>query len=338
MKKLFGIRSDGREAYSYTITGGGLTAEVSDHGATILRLWVPDKKGNLADVILGFDTPDAYDASDTHTGAVVGRSCNRTRRGQFTLNGRTYQLDINNGNNSLHGGFYPYKDRLWTLVRLEENCIAFSLHSPDGDQGFPGNADIRVTYTLESPGTLRITYDAICDQDTVFNLTNHSLFNMAGHDKPEKAMDQILTMPARFFTVADEESIPTGENRDVSGTPMDFRTPKPIGRDIDADYEPLHLQKGYDHNFEMFTDPGIILTDPESGRTMAITTDCPGVHFYAGNYLDGPVGKDGVIYTYRGGVALETQFYPDAVNHPEWPSPVVKAGTPYHSETLYRFS
>ena len=173
MKKLFGIRSDGREAYAYTITGGGLTAEISDHGATILRLWVPDKKGNLADVILGFDTPDAYDASDTHTGAVVGRSCNRTKHGQFTLNGRTYQLDINNGNNSLHGGFHPYKDRLWNLVRLEENCIAFSLHSPDGDQGFPGNADIRVTYTLESPGTLRITYDAICDQDTVFNLTNH---------------------------------------------------------------------------------------------------------------------------------------------------------------------
>ena len=145
-------------------------------------------------------------------------------------------------------------------------------------------------------------------------------------------------MPARFFTVADEESIPTGENRSVEGTPMDFRTPKPIGQDINADYEPLHLQKGYDHNCEMFTDPGIILTDPDSGRTMSITTDCPGVHFYAGNYLNGPVGKDGVIYTYRGGVALETQFYPDAVNHPEWPSPVVKAGKPYHSETKYRFN
>lgn len=337
MKKLLGIRSDGRQAHSYTITGGGLTAEISDHGATILRLWVPDKAGNLADVIVGFDTTDEYDVSTTHTGAVVGRCCNRIKHGRFTLNGRQYQLDINNGSNSLHGGFNPYKNRLWNVVRHEENSIVFALHSPDGDQGFPGNADIRVTYTLESPGTLRVTYDAVCDQDTVFNLTNHAIFNMAGHDKPEKAMDQLLSMPARFFTVSDAESIPTGENRSVEGTPMDFRTPKPIGRDIGEDYEPLHLQRGYDHNFEVFTDPCAILTDPESGRTMAISTDCPGLHFYSGNYLECP-GKDGVSYCHRGGIALETQFYPDAVNHPEWIQPFTKAGVPYHSETKYRFS
>ena len=337
MKKLFGIRSDGRQAHSYTITGGGLTAEISDHGATILRLWVPDKAGNLADVIVGFDTTDEYDVSTTHTGAVVGRCCNRIKHGRFTLNGRQYQLDINNGSNSLHGGFNPYKNRLWNVVRHEESSIVFALHSPDGDQGFPGNADIRVTYTLESPGTLRVTYDAVSDQDTVFNLTNHAIFNMAGHDKPEKAMDQILSMPARFFTVSDAESIPTGENRSVEGTPMDFRTPKPIGRDICEDYEPLRLQRGYDHNFEVFTDPCAILTDPESGRTMAISTDCPGLHFYSGNYLECP-GKDGVSYCHRGGIALETQFYPDAVNHPEWRQPFTKAGTPYHSETKYRFN
>lgn len=337
MKKLFGIRSDGRQAHSYTITGGGLKAEISDHGATILRLWVPDKAGNLADVIVGFDTTDEYDVSTTHTGAVVGRCCNRIKHGRFTLNGRQYQLDINNGSNSLHGGFNPYKNRLWNVVRHEENSIVFALHSPDGDQGFPGNADIRVTYTLESPGTLRVTYDAVCDQDTVFNLTNHAIFNMAGHDKPEKAMDQLLSMPARFFTVSDAESIPTGENRSVEGTPMDFRTPKPIGRDICEDYEPLQLQRGYDHNFEVFTDPCAILTDPESGRTMAISTDCPGLHFYSGNYLECP-GKDGVSYCHRGGIALETQFYPDAVNHPEWIQPFTKAGVPYHSETKYRFN
>lgn len=337
MKKLFGIRSDGRQAYSYTITGGGLTAEISDHGATILRLWVPDKAGNLADVIVGFDTTDEYDVSTTHTGAVVGRCCNRIKHGRFTLNGRQYQLDINNGSNSLHGGFNPYKNRLWDVVRHEESSIVFALHSPDGDQGFPGNADIRVTYTLESPGTLRVTYDAVSDQDTVFNLTNHAIFNMAGHDKPEKAMEQLLSMPARFFTVSDAESIPTGENRSVEGTPMDFRTPKPIGRDIGEDYEPLRLQRGYDHNFEVFTDPCAILTDPESGRTMAISTDCPGLHFYSGNYLECS-GKDGVSYCHRGGIALETQFYPDAVNHPEWIQPFTKAGVPYHSETKYRFS
>ena len=338
MKKPFGVRSDGIQTYVYTITGGGLTAQICDHGATITRLWVPDKEGNLADVILGFDTPDEYTASDTHTGAVVGRSCNRTRNGRFTLEGKTYQLDLNDGNHSLHGGFDPYKNRMWQVVRVETNAITLELHSPDGDQGFPGNATIRVTYTLEAPATLRVTYDAICDKDTVFNLTNHSLFNMAGHDKPEKAMGQILILPARHFTVSDGEYIPTGEVRSVEGTPMDFRAPKPIGRDINADYECIRLQAGYDHNFEIFTDPGAILTDPESGRTMAITTDCPGVHFYAGNFLNDVPGKDGVVYTHRGGVALETQFYPDAVNHPEWASPVVKAGVPYHSETKYKFS
>ena len=338
MKKLFGIRSDGRQAHSYTITGGGLTAEISDHGATILRLWVPDKAGNLADVVLGFNTTDDYDHSTTHACAVVGRNCNRIRKGQFTLNGKTYQLDINNGNNNLHGGFDPYKNRLWTVVRHEENSIVFGLHSPDGDQGFPGNADIRVTYTLEAPGTLRITFDAVCDQDTVFNMTNHAFFNMAGHDKPEKALDQLLTMPARFFTVSNEESVPTGELRPVDGTPMDFRTPKPIGQDIGADYEPLHLQNGYDHNFEVFTDPCAILTDPESGRTLSISTDCPGLHLYVGNYLACDPGKDGVAYCRRGGIALEPQFYPDAVNHPEWRQPFTTAGTPYHRETIYRFS
>ena len=338
MKKLFGIRSDGQEAYSYTITGGGLTAEISDHGATILRLWVPDKAGNLADVILGFDTPDAYDESDTHTGAVVGRCCNRIRKGQFTLNSKCHQLDINNGNNSLHGGFHPYKNRLWKVLYWEESRISFELFSPDGDQGFPGNATIRVTYTLESPGTLRVTYDAICDQDTVFNLTNHSLFNMAGHDKPEKAMDQILTMPARFFTVADAESIPTGEIRNVEGTPMDFRTPKAIGRDLAVPYDALELQGGYDHNWEVFCNPCATVSDPESGRFMSVHTDCPGLQFYCGNFLEGETGKDGVSYCYRGGIALETQFYPDAINKPHWVQPVTKAGERYHTVTEYKFA
>ena len=205
MKKLFGIRSDGQEAYCYTINGGGLTAEISDHGATILRLWVPDKNGNLADVILGFDTPDAYDVSDTHTGAVVGRCCNRIHRGQFTLNGKTYQLDINNGNNSLHGGFDPYKNRLWKVIRHEKSSIVLELHSPDGDQGFPGNATIRVTYSLDQHHALCIAYDAVSDKDTVFNLTNHSYFNLAGHEKPG-VLDQVLTIPGRFFCPDDRHS------------------------------------------------------------------------------------------------------------------------------------
>lgn len=339
MKKVFGTLPSGQTVCLYTITGGGLTAEISDFGAAVVKLFVPDSAGRLADVVLGFDDPNEYAASTTYFGAVVGRNANRVGGAAFTLNGKRYLLDANdNGKNNLHSGFNPYKNRLWQVVRHEENSLCLSLESPDGDQGFPGNAGIRVTYTVENPGTLRITYDAVCDKDTVFNFTNHTYFNLAGHNHPEKAMNQTLSMPARFFNPADAESIPTGELRPVEGTPMDFRIPKAIGRDINADYDALNLQGGYDHNFEVFTNPCAIVRDPESGRTMAVLTDCPGVQFYSGNFLQGEIGKDGVSYCRRGGICLETQFYPDAVNHPEWPQPITKANTLCHSETKYMFS
>ena len=338
MKKLFGVRSDGKNAYLYTITGGGLTAEISDHGATIVKLLVPDAKGNLADVVLGFDHPDDYTANSTYFGAAIGRNANRIRNAVFRMNGRMYALDPNdNGLHNHHSGFSPYKNRLWDVVSHTENSIRLRLFSHDGDQGFPGNAEIFVTYTLEAPGTLRITYDAVCDKDTIFNMTNHSYFNLAGHDHPEKALNQILSMPARHFTVADALSIPTGELREVKDSPMDFRQPKVIGRDIHENYDALINQGGYDHNFEVFTNPCAILSDPESGRTMAVSTDCCGVHFYTGNFLMGETGKDGVSYCHRGGVCLETQMYPDCINHPEWKQSVVKAGQRYHSETKYKF-
>ena len=339
MKKIFGTLRSGAQASLYTITNGSITAEISDYGATLVKLFVPDKAGKLADVVLGFDDPNEYTDSTTFFGAVVGRNANRVGNAAFCLNGREYHMQPNdNGRNNLHSGGDYYKDRLWNVAWMEENSICFTLRSPDGDQGFPGNADIWVTYALESGNVLRISYDGVCDQDTVFNLTNHSYFNMAGHDRPEKAMDQILSMPARFFNPDDAESIPTGELRSVAGTPMDFRTPKAIGADLGEDYDALKLQGGYDHNFEVFTDPCAILTDPESGRTMAISTDCPGIQFYSGNFLVGEKGKDGVSYCYRGGIALETQYYPDSVNHPEWPQPFVKAGERYHSETRYKFT
>lgn len=338
MKKFFANRGDGQPVYLYTISCGNLTAEIMDHGAAIYKLLVPDRKGNLADVILGFDNPDDYTASTAFFGAPVGRFTNRIANGAFTLNGQKIQLDLNdNGVNYLHGGFDPYKNRIWQVVSHTHSSITFQLESPHGDQGFPGNAIIKVTYTLTPDNTLCVTYDAVSDRDTVFNMTNHSLFNMAGHDHPEKAMDQLLTLPARIFTPSNENHIPTGEERSVEGTPMDFRIPKPVGRDLGEDYECLKLQKGYDHNFEVFCDPCAILTDPESGRTMAISTDCPGLHLYCGNYLSGEKGKGGVRYCYRGGVALETQFYPDCVNKPQWKQPIVKAGQPYHSVTRYRF-
>lgn len=338
MKKEFGRRSDGQMAYLYTIRAGKLTAVISDHGATLVKLLVPDSKGNVADVVLGFDSPDEYTASGTFFGATVGRNANRVGNAAFDLGEKKYMLDANdNGINNLHSGFEPFKNRLWEVTRHTENAICLELESPNGDQGFPGNAHIRVTYTLDNAGALRIAYDGHCDQDTVFNMTNHSYFNLAGHDHPEKAMDQILSMPARVFTFADEMSIPTGELRSVAGTPMDFREPKAIGRDLGEAYDSLKFQGGYDHNFEVFCNPCATLRDPESGRTMTVSTDCCGIQFYSGNFLVGETGKDGVSYTYRGGIALETQFYPDSVNKPQWKQPFVKAGERYHSETVYKF-
>ena len=336
MKEFFGNLPDGGIAHLYTISCGPLTAKISDLGATLVQLHVPDRNGKTADVVLGFDDPAAYIASGTFLGATVGRNANRVKNACFILDNKTWSMPANEGQNNLHSGPDCYKNRLWNVILHTENTITLSLHSPHGDQGMPGNADIQVTYTLEQDG-IRITYDAMSDRDTVFNFTNHSYFNLAGHDQAQKAMDQLLTLPARFFNPADSESIPTGELRSVAGTPMDFRSPKPIGRDINEDYDALHLQGGYDHNFEVFCNPCAILTDPESGREMAVYTDCPGVQFYSANYTD-EIGKGGARYPKRSAICLETQFYPDAVNHPEWPQPIYKAGEKYHSETKYCFT
>lgn len=336
-KKPFGILPGGEQASLYTISSGVLEAHITDFGATLVRLYVPDSKGNTEDVVLGFDDANGYLNSTTYFGATVGRNANRVKDATFAMNGKQIQLGKNDNGNNLHSGPDSYAFRLWEVERHEEKLIRFCLISPDGDQGFPGTAEIYVTYAFEGANTLAITYDAVCDKDTVFNFTNHSYFNLAGHQKPELAMDQILCMPARFFNPDDALSIPTGELRSVVGTPMDFRQPKAVGRDIQQDYECLKLQGGYDHNFEVFCNPCAILSDPVSGRTMAVSTDLPGIQMYAGNFLHGDVGKDGVSYCYRGGVALETQYYPDSINHPEWPQPFVKAGERYHSETKYTF-
>ena len=338
MKNAFGTLPTGETAYTYTISCDKLSAVISDFGATLVRLYVPDSKGNLADVVLGFEDANAYANSTTFFGATVGRNANRIKNASFSLNGKTFQLATNeNQKNNLHSGPDSYAFRIWQVSEHTDSSICFTLESPDKDQGFPGNASIRVRYTL-TPTSLKITYDAVCDKDTVFNLTNHSYFNLAGHDKPELAMNQLLTMPARFFNPDDELNIPTGELRPVNGSPMDFRISKPIGRDLGEDYDALLLQGGYDHNFEVFCTPAAILQDPVSGRTMSICTDLPGIQVYSGNYLRNDAGKDGVLYCKNGGIALETQYYPDSVNHPEWPQPFTPANTPYHSETEFRFS
>ena len=337
MKESFGILPSGEAASLYTITGGNITASVTDYGANLVRLLVPDAQGNVADVVLGYDDCNGYRVTNgAALGATVGRNSNRLKGASFELNGKTYQMPQNEGTKNLHSGPDFYFQRMWKVISHLQNAITLELTSPDGDQGMPGNAVIRVTYSLDEQSGLHIAYDGICDQDTVFNMTNHSYFNLAGHDKPEAAMKQLLTIPGSFFNPDDAENIPTGELRLVEGTPMDFRTAKPIGRDIGMDYEPLHLQGGFDHNWEVCGNPCAILSDPVSGRTMEVHTDCPGIQFYAGNYLD-EQGKNGVYYGKRTGVALETQFWPDCLHHADWPQPIVKAGVPYHSETIYRF-
>lgn len=338
MKTSFELHPSEKGASLYTITGGTLTATITDWGATLVSLLVPDNTGTMADVVLGFDNADSYRRSDSCFGATVGRNANRIHNAIFSIGNKSYHLTANENENSLHSGPNGYHQRLWTVDSHTSNSICLSLFSPDGDQGFPGNATIHVTYSLDTGGGLHIVYDAVSDKDTVFNLTNHSYFNLAGQEHPERAMEQTLTLPGRFFTPADSKGIPTGELRKVADTPMDFRLPKPLGRDIAADYEPLHLQGGYDHNFEVFCNPCALLEDGHSGRTMAVYTDCPGVQLYTGNFIGDSTGKGGAIYGKRSGVCLETQFYPDSVNHPEWVRPITPAGKPYHSETIYQFN
>lgn len=337
MKRSFGCLPSGQQATLYTISCGRITATVTDYGAHLVNLFIPDKSGSVADVVLGYDDANGYrTAGGACLGATVGRNANRIATASFMIGDTRIRLTPNENENNLHSGPKFYHLRMWKLVCHTENSVTLELTSPQGDQGFPGKAIIRVTYELDTQGGLHIIYDATCDRDTVFNLTNHSYFNLAGQEQTEKAMEQLLCIPGRVFCPDDADNIPTGELRKVDGTPFDFRIPKPIGRDIGADYEPLQLQGGYDHNFEVFCNPCAYLSDPESGRTMAVYTDCPGIQLYAGNFLN-EMGKGGIHYGMRTGVALETQFYPDAVHHPEWKQPVTRAGERYHSETIYRF-
>lgn len=337
MAKSFGILPNGQSASLHTISCGSITAEISDYGATLVRLWVPSKDGILADVVLGYDDVNGYAQGKCYFGGTVGRCANRIAGASFRLNGKTIQLPANENGNTLHSGPDCWHQRLWEVEFAAENVITLRLDSPDGDQGFPGRAVVRVTYELDPMGALHISYDGDCDQDTVFNLTNHSYFNLAGHNHPEAAIEQLLTIPGQTFCPDDAANIPTGEERDVEGTPFDFRKPKAIGRDIEMDDECLKLQGGYDHNFEVYSNPAAILSAPDGSRRMIVYTDLPGIQFYAGNFINNESGKDGVTYTRRSGVALETQYYPNALNNPEWDQPITPRGEHFHSETVYWF-
>ena len=348
--KPFGVTKEGANVTEYTLSNpGGLSVSVLDYGCVIKNIIVPAKNGPV-DVGIGHDTLADYEAdflspSSTCCGAFVGRYANRIENAEFSVGGATYKLEANNGPNNLHSGPDLYHDRVWDCAALETEAgsrLDFYLESPDGDQGYPGNARITVSYTLTDEDSLVLDYHMVCDKDTVANFTNHSYFNLAGHDSGD-VMKQEVWLNASRYTPADEVSIPTGEIAPVAGTPMDFTEMKAIGRDIGADFEALVFGKGYDHNWVLDKEEGELALaakamDPASGRVLECYTDLPGIQFYTANFLqDEMPGKGNARYDYRHAFCFETQYFPDAVHKPQFPSPLLKAGDEYRTRTIYQF-
>lgn len=339
-KKFYGYTADQKEISSYTLTNkSGMKAVLLDIGAVIESLLVPDKNGNLVDVVLGFGDPKLYLENNGSLGAVVGRHANRIANATYTLNGVTYKLEANNGPNNLHSNPGSYYKRLWD-AKIGENSVAFTLHSPDGDQNYPGNFTVTVTYTLSDENGLSLKYDMESDKNTLANLTNHSYFNMDGHDSGD-VLSQKVWIDADQFTPSDATLIPTGEYRDVTGTPFDFRTEKTIGQDIHADDEQIKNGGGYDHNYVLKTDGKFAkvasMTGAKSGIVMDVYTDMPGMQVYTANGTTIECGKNKSSYKPFCGACFETQFFPDSIHHENFKSCVLKANTKFTTVTEYRF-
>ena len=348
MEKLqiqkFGITKDGSKPYLYKMKNdAGMEVQVSDFGATLVNVTVLDQDKNPVEVVLGYEDAAGYENGTAAIGAIVGRNANRIGGACVTINGIDYKLAENDGKNNLHSGPDVYQKRMWRVVENGDDHVTFLLHSPDGDQGYPGALDMKVTYTLDEENGLTIHYEAVPDQDTVINMTNHSYFNLNGH-KSGSVLHHRMQLLSDAFTPADAQSIPTGEVCSVDGTPMDFRSTKELGAEIDAAYEPLILGNGYDHNWVLNTNGDVKqlaakLTSPESGISLEVYTDEPGIQVYTGNFLDGTVkGKKGIVYNQRASVCLETQHYPDSPNKPQWPSVILEPGQTYNSECIFKFS
>lgn len=334
---------DGKTTALYTLTNeNGMEACITNYGGRIVSIMVPDREGNMRDVVLGHDSIADYINIDGNFGALIGRYGNRINQGRFTLNDTTYQLPQNNYGHCLHGGPKGFHHAVWDAEQINDTTLVLNLASPDGEDGFPGNINVKVIYTLTSDNAIDIAYEATTDKTTILNLTNHSYFNLGDHSKD--VLGEIMYINADGFTPIDSTFMTSGEITPVEGTPFDFRTPKAIGQDIEADCEQLRNGNGYDHNFVLNTggdinEVAVYVSDPETGIAMEVFTDEPGVQFYVGNFLDGSVkGKKGVAYPFRSTVVLETQHYPDSPNKPHWPSVVVNPGDVYTSHCIYRFS
>ena len=339
----FGKTPEGTPIELYVLTNGRITAKVMTYGAIVTELHVPDRAGKPADVVLGFDNLDAYLAGHPHFGATTGRVANRIAKARFTLDGKEYTLAANNGRNSLHGGRKGFDKVVWKTADVSGPAgpaVKLTYTSPDGEEGYPGNLAVSVTYTVTSDDSLKIDYTATTDQATPVNLTNHSYFNLAG-PASGTILGHELTLAADLYTPADDESIPTGEVKPVRGTPLDFTTPTTIGARID---QIKGDPGGYDHNYVIRTDtqsPAFAarVREPGSGRVLEMFTTEPGVQLYTGNFLNGKLkGKGGVVYQKHQGFCLEAQHFPDSVHHPNFPSIILRPGATYTQTTIYKFS
>src|SRR6202451_304082 len=343
-KQSFGKTEDGQQVDLYTLTNkNGMEAAITNYGGTVVSLKGPDRNRKFGDVVLGYDNLDGYAAGKAYIGATVGRYANRIAHATFVLDGVTYTLSKNDGDNHLHGGF---NKRVWTAKDVSSSAgqaLELTYLSKDGEEGFPGNLPVKVVYTLTDKNELRIDYSATTDKDTVLNLTNHAYFNLAGQGNGDILQQQIMIRADRF-TPLDAVSMPTGELRSVKGTPFDFRTATAIGARIDQDDQQLKLGKGYDHNWVLNGGTAGSLSlaaqayDPHSGRVLEVLTTEPGIQLYTGNFLDGIHGKDGKVYNRRYAFCLETQHFPDSPNPPNFPTTELKPGQHFASTTVYKFS
>jgi aldose 1-epimerase len=343
----FGKLSDGREVTLYTLHNkSGAAVIITNLGAALVSINVPDRKGVFGDVLLGYDDAEGYANDNSFLGFIVGRYGNRIGKGKFSLNGKNYQLDINDGENHLHGGKDGFHRKLWKATINEKSTIAsitMRCFSPDGEQGYPGNVTLDVTYWWNDNNQLTIEYVGTTDEPTILNPTSHGYFNLTGNPK-NTILDHELMIVADRYTPVGAGLITTGELESVEGTPLDFRSSKRIGARINEPFEQLQLGKGYDHNWVLNTyDKTVHLAatvyDPQSGRFMEVFTDQPGLQFYSGNFLNGSLrGKRGIAYQYRTALCLEAQHFPDSPNKPGFPSVVVKPGEMYRQTTIYQFS
>jgi aldose 1-epimerase len=346
-QKPFGKTKQGEKVTLYTITNDqGMVVSVSDYGANIISIIVPDKNGKQDDIALGYDNVKQYEENGPGYGSFIGRHANRIANASVVISGKEYKLEKNDGNNNLHSGSKSYNKYLYETEIFkdkDEVTVEFSRLSPDMEQGLPGNLDIVVSYTLTNDNELVIEYYGVSDKDTIINFTNHSYFNLAGHNSGSIEDHQVM-IDSEEFTLTDDTLIPTGEIAKVEGTPMDFRKFKKIGKDIEADYQPLRIAGGYDHNYVLKTSEEEAakvaeLWEEKSGRRMEVFTDAKGLQLYTGNFILGnEKGKEGYCYQKRDGVCFETQYYPNSCNISSFPSCLKKAGEPFESVTIYKFS